>query len=106
MAKKTRRKPKFRCHKCKKDLGSSYASWDHFQQYPTHRNQKQRNDYRANCALAESKGGSKPQRRASGGLPTTRITTRTRAGTMKFCTNCGERRMPSHNYCGGCGDKL
>ena len=104
-----RKKPRFRCHKCKKSMGSAATSFAHFQKHPSHRNAKQKKDYQANLALREKNGGTQPQRRVTAsGLPTVRRTTRTGATRrlVKFCTNCGERRMPSHNYCGGCGDKI
>jgi hypothetical protein len=96
-----RKQPRFRCHKCKKNLGSAAISYGHFQKHPSHRNAKQKKDYAANLALRE-------KHKREGVLPTVRRTTRISATrrTGKFCTNCGERRMPSHNYCGGCGDKV
>lgn len=106
MGRKIRKKPSFRCYKCKKNLKSAFASAEHFKENPSHRNAKQKKDYLANKALAEDTSSSRYQRRVTTGLPTKRITTRTRSGLRKFCTDCGERRMPSHNYCGGCGDRL
>jgi hypothetical protein len=94
-----RKKPRFRCQKCRKNLGSAALSFAHFQKLPSHRTERQLRDYHANLAL---------RKRNEGTLPTVRRTTRTSTTrrTGKFCTNCGERRMPSHNYCGGCGDKI
>jgi len=98
---RTRRKPQFKCHKCKKNLGSARASYDHFQDNPSHRNKKQKTDYlknKADVAAGRDRGGSI--------LPTRRRGAVRRDRVQKFCTSCGNHRLPSHEYCGGCGSKL
>lgn len=101
-----RKKPGFWCYKCKKNLGSAAHSFAHFKKSPSHRNAKQKKDHLANKALRKRHGGKTPRRYSMPGLPTLQRTTRNRTGTFKFCTQCGTRKMPSHNYCGGCGEKL
>ncbi len=91
-----RKKPTYKCYKCKVRLGSAAVSFAHFQDNPNHRNAKQKKDYLANKALNRKGASPLPMTRRKMGA----------VRTMKFCTECGNRPMPSHNYCGGCGGKL
>ncbi len=102
-----RKKPTYKCFKCKAKLGSAAVSYAHFQDNPSHRSAKQLKDYRANRALNLHRNAKQLalNRRGSSQLPV--ISRKMQSGrTMKFCTECGNRPMPSHNYCGGCGGKL
>ena len=102
-----RKKPRFRCHKCKNNLGSAATSFEHFKKHPSHRTERQLKDFKANLALRERGGKPKAKRRVTqAGLPTIKVNLRGRSTTDRYCTECGTRKMPSHNYCGGCGDKL
>jgi hypothetical protein len=99
-----RAKPTYWCHECKRNLGSAAHSFNHFQQFPHHRNEKQLTDYNANLVIS----GRKP----NGGLPTIPKATRTRKKApaielaLSFCTACGTHRMSEHHFCGGCGVQL
>jgi len=90
---KTRKIPTYKCFKCRAKLGSAALSYAHFQDNPSHRNPKQLKDYLANKVL---------KKRISSGLPVVRSRVRLDKA-MKFCTECGNKKMPSHNFCGGCG---
>jgi hypothetical protein len=92
-----RSKPKFRCLKCRLDLGSAAQSAAHFKQHPTHRSDKQQRAHRQNQKLRHAKAA---------GLPTVRRGARATQLVTRFCTQCGVRRMASHVYCGKCGGKL
>lgn len=93
-----RKQPKFRCHKCRKNLKSAAVSFAHFQKHPSHRTERQLRDFKANLALRERRGGGNS-------LPIVRRRSRG-SRAVKYCTGCGGRRMPAHSFCGGCGYKL
>jgi hypothetical protein len=93
---KRRKIPTYKCHKCKKKLGSAATSFAHFQDHPSHRNPKQLKDYLANLSLKK--------RQVLSGLPMSERRVRV-TRTDKYCTECGSKKMPSHNFCGGCGTK-
>lgn len=119
---KTRKKNIYRCTKCSKRFGSSPQAAQHFAKHPSHRTDKQRQKHisnmRASQVVRDRMGVTKRRSsvyedltRTKHGvpqlfLPTKGMTTQNRQGTMKYCTECGTRKMPSHNYCGGCGGKL
>jgi len=95
----SRSKPKFRCHHCKKNMGSAMASAAHFQKYPKHRTAVQLRAYKQNLALRDARNGNR--------LPTLKRSTGTAfKRAQKFCTRCGQSLKPAFNYCGGCGAKL
>ena len=103
------KKPTFKCYKCKKNLKSAAQSFAHFGKYPTHRNEKQQKDFKANRALARIRKAERSTARRAYGtdvLPTVKRRGMRVVRTMKYCTNCGNNRKPSYRYCGGCGGKL
>jgi hypothetical protein len=96
-----RKKPRFLCKKCNKNLGSAAKSYRHFKKNPTHRTERQAKDYKQNLALREKKG-----LRPIGKLPT--VVRKKRAMVkvgVRYCTQCGNGRRSTHVYCGNCGVK-
>lgn len=113
-----RKEPRYVCEPCHEDFKGTVRLAKHFMENPGHRSMKQQRKFLSNQrddSIARRRNKTKRRRgpydnqtKAVEGLPTKRRSTRTSTTrrTGKFCTNCGERRMPSHNYCGGCGDKV
>ena len=103
-----RAKPRFKCHHCKKNLGSAAASAKHFQKNPKHRTERQQRDFETNQSLAAR--GMKATRRkqkVERSLPTVDLRRRSNVTRgLRFCTNCGGPRKATHNYCGTCGGRL
>lgn len=104
---KTKRK-RFKCDTCpRKKFESAVELSEHFKDHPKHRNPRQQRqfDYSQGVRAERHQSGEIVARQSVNGLPTTKRATPTRR-TQKFCTECGTRMMPSHNFCGGCGAKL
>jgi len=104
---KTKRKT-FKCETCtRKQFTNAVELSKHFKKYPTHRNKRQQMQFKYSQSVRADRhqSGSIIARNSVNGLPTTKRATTARKA-QKFCTNCGTRMMPSHNFCGGCGGKL
>lgn len=98
-----RKKPRFRCHKCKKNLGSAAKSFGHFQKNPTHRTERQIRDYKTNIALRKQKALHPIAK-----LPTVSASRGSKKAVRpgRYCTHCGEGRKAFHRFCGHCAEKL
>jgi len=106
VAKKTDKRH-FGCDECpRKKFTCAMDLSAHFKDHPKHRNHRQQIQFEYSQTLKAERheSGEIQGRRTVNGLPTTKRTIAVKQ-VMKFCTQCGVRSMPSHNFCGGCGVK-